>query len=482
MLIRTRIRLLILALLVTSLGGGIAALVVIDDLQEAVFESQRSRESLVATGEIRDLLLASTGEIEQLPLWTQSDKEQFRSRIQRCEEILQSFDVSDTSLPADEKEALLELRKPVKNFSRAVTRAFQYLEEGFEDRALSRSRKWLKDRLIPDIATAVHSLEKIQQKRVGLMETRARSASELITRVLYMLGVALLVSCLSFFVLLKQWIVIPIERLSIAAQEISRGRYGMKVPIESQDELGDLARDVESMSESIKDFQLQLVDRERLAAVGEMTASVAHNLRNPLGSIRALAQGCLRSNDQALTSVSLQQMMETVDRADRWLKDLLQGLKPIQLAKKNIELTTHLEAVIEAVRPFCAKRKVSLEVDIEKDLPVIKIDYRRIEQSILVLLNNAIEASEADGTVQLNVSLQTTTIQLEVIDDGHGMSEETIAKLFTPYFTTKKSGLGLGLSLTQRIIHGHGGRIDVVSSPGAGTRMTIQIPTDHPDS
>ena len=140
------------------------------------------------------------------------------------------------------------------------------------------------------------------------------------------------------------------------------------------------------------------------------------------------------------------------------------------------------EAVGHTVRPFAEKRQVDLEVLIESDLPMIELDFRRIEQSILVLLNNAIEASEAGNTVQLCASVQSESILIEVIDKGHGMSEEIKSRLFTPYFTTKKSGLGLGLSLTQRIIHGHGGRINVVSSPGTGTRMSVVIPTGDSNS
>ncbi|HIC22506.1 MAG TPA: HAMP domain-containing protein [Planctomycetes bacterium] len=481
MLIRTRIRLLLMVLLVTSLGGGIAAVLVINDLQAAMNESHRSRASLVATGEIRDLLLASTGDIEQLPTWQKSDRDRFKKRIARCQQVIQSMGDSATPLPADEREAILELEIPIKNFGRAVTRAFQYLEEGLEEKALNRSRNWLKDHLVPDIGSAVRSLEEIQQKRIVITETRARSASELITRVLVILGIVLLVSCLAFFVLLKRWIVIPIERLSVAAQEISQGHYGMKVPITSRDELGSLARDVESMSEAIEKYQLQLVDRERLAAVGEMTASVAHNLRNPLASIRALAQSCLRNDDQEATLLSLRQVMETVDRADRWLKELLQGLKPIQLEKIDTELASHLEAVADAVRPFSDKLQVQLQVEITEDLPRMKIDFRRIEQVVLVLLNNAIEASEAGNIVQLKSFRRSSEVFIEVIDEGHGMSEEITSRLFTPYFTTKKSGMGLGLSLAQRIIHGHGGRIDVVSSCGNGTRMSVMLPISEAD-
>ena len=120
-------------------------------------------------------------------------------------------------------------------------------------------------------------------------------------------------------------------------------------------------------------------------------------------------------------------------------------------------------------------------MEITEDLPRMKIDFRRIEQVVLVLLNNAIEASEAGNIVQLKSFRRSSEVFIEVIDEGHGMSEEITSRLFTPYFTTKKSGMGLGLSLAQRIIHGHGGRIDVVSSCGNGTRMSVMLPISEAD-
>ena len=125
---------------------------------------------------------------------------------------------------------------------------------------------------------------------------------------------------------------------------------------------------------------------------------------------------------------------------------------------------------------------MQLQVEISEDLPVMEFDFRRIEQVVLVLLNNAIEASESGDIVQLKSFRQSRDVFIEVIDEGHGMTEEITSRLFTPYFTTKKGGLGLGLSLAQRIIHGHGGRIDVVSSCGKGTRMSVIIPASSANS
>jgi signal transduction histidine kinase len=483
MLIRTRIRLLVIVLLTVSIGGGIAALRVIDDLQLAILESQRSRTDLVAIGEIRDLLLITTGEIADLPKWQAPQRDLFSERIGRCQQIITDLQRPDMEISTQERQAIEALARPVKNFSRAVSNSLRYVEEGLEDRALERTRNWLRDHLLPDIGEAVRSLQQIQQERVGQMESRARSASELVTTSLRIMGIIMLALCGGFFLLLKRWIITPIERLSHAAQLISQGHYGEPIPVSSGDELGSLAREVESMSNDIAQYQERLVDRERLAAVGEMTASVAHNLRNPLGSIRALAQGCLRSDDDDLVEPSLRTIMETVDRADRWLRDLLQGLKPIRLDRKPIsDLGDHLSRICDAVQSFGQRRQVEIAIEIKSELPALEIDLRRLEQTIIVLLNNAIEASSAGSIVSLVASTSDRDLIIEVRDEGTGMTEEVQSRLFSPYFTTKKGGLGLGLSLTQRIIHGHGGRIDVVSSLGAGSTLTVAIPLERDTS
>ena len=139
MLIRTRIRLLVIVLLTVSLGGGIAALRVIDDLQLAILESQRSRTDLVAIGEIRDLLLITTGEIADLPKWQAPQRDLFSERIGRCQQIITDLQRPDMEISTQERQAIEALARPVKNFSRAVSNSLRYVEEGLEDRALEDS-------------------------------------------------------------------------------------------------------------------------------------------------------------------------------------------------------------------------------------------------------------------------------------------------------------------------------------------------------
>jgi signal transduction histidine kinase len=290
----------------------------------------------------------------------------------------------------------------------------------------------------------------------------------------------LLVAATAGFVLFRRWLLLPVLTLSGATRRIAEGHYRDSIPIEGRNEFARLARDIEAMSRDIADVQERLVEKERMAAVGEMTASVAHNVRNPLASIRAIAQTCRR--DPAATEslrASLATVMETVDRADRWLKDLLNALRPVRLAPQREDLRATLEDVVRGARPFAEKKGVSLALELADGLPEIPLDRRHFEQAIIVLISNAVEASPTGATVTIRAAAEPppgTRVRIEVEDRGTGMDEATRGKIFTPYFSTKKSGIGLGLSLAQKIVFGHRGIIDVDSAPGRGTRMTLLFP------
>ena len=477
MLIRTRLRLLFSGLLLLFFSVGILSLNVIQDLDKTVAEGSAGRDRLISAGKIRDLLLSASAEIEDLANWQPADRTRFFGRLDICKETIRRMitDLDEESKTV--RTSIESLSKPVTDFDRAVKRALRYLdEEGTDSRNLDLPRKWLKNRLIPDMTVALQALETQLQNQMKELEIESNLSYARLKLIFQGTAFALIIFGLGFYFLVRHWIVTPLELLSSATREISGGRYGEIIPITSQDELGLLARDVESMSAEISKTQAQLVDRERLAAVGEMTATIAHNVRNPLGSIRALAQTRLRSEKGSDSDQSLMQILETVDRADRWLKDLLKGLKPIKLSYGEAELEARIPSICEAVKGYADKRQVSVEFTITGPIPKVKIDERKIEQTILVLLNNAIESCDPGGVVRLSGRSEGEVIIIEVSDDGHGMSEETLSNLFKPYFTTKKSGLGLGLSLSQRIVAGHGGQIEVESELGIGSQFKLTIP------
>ena len=479
MLIKTRLQLLFAFLVIVFLSTGGLMIGALQDLEKAVTEGSSGRLRLIQSGQIRDQILSASAEVEDLANWNAEDRSRFFGLLESCKETIQQMRLGLTGEDDPLKGTIESLSRPVTDFGRAVTRALRYLdEEGPASRRLNLPRNWLKTRLIPEITESLQELEQQLQSRLAILDKLAVVNYQRIKIVFLGTGLSLILLGIVFFYLVRRWIVTPLELLSAATREISSGKYGETISIASESEIGQLGRDVESMSEEISRAQSQLVDRERLAAVGEMTATIAHNIRNPLGSIRALAQGRMRSDGGSDPDMSMQTILETVDRADRWLKDLLKGLKPIQLTYGEAQLDSRLPALCEAVSGYADKRQVSVKCQITGTLPAARIDERKIEQSILVLLNNAIESCNPGGVVSLSGRSSGDEIFIEVQDTGHGMTAEVLAQLFKPYFTTKKSGLGLGLSLTQRIVVGHGGKIEVESESGKGSRFLLTIPTD----
>ncbi|MGA1202250.1 MAG: ATP-binding protein [Planctomycetota bacterium] len=330
------------------------------------------------------------------------------------------------------------------------------------------------------IRAAIDDLIRRQHGRVEAATALATSREQQARTLIVITSVLLLAAAWLGQSLFRRWFLQPVEVLSEATHRIASGDYETKIPLAGENEFARLARDVETMSASIESFQGKLVEKERMAAVGEMTASVAHNVRNPLASIRALAQTCHREPELA-TPIrgALGTVIETVDRADRWLKDLLTALRPVKLTAVEQDLVEIVGEIVEASRTFAERKGIELRFEAEAGVPPLLLDRRRFEQALIVLISNSVEASPPESTIDILVSADPgprQRIRVIVEDRGHGMNEETLGKLFTPYFTTKKSGVGLGLCLAQKIIFGHRGTIDVVSEVDRGCRMTIWLP------
>ncbi|MEE8142451.1 MAG: ATP-binding protein, partial [Planctomycetota bacterium] len=232
---------------------------------------------------------------------------------------------------------------------------------------------------------------------------------------------------------------------------------------------------------SISDYQQKLVEKERLAAAGEMTTAVAHNLRNPLASVRALAQTTQRDPEvDESVRTSMATIMSTVDRADRWLKELLMVLRPVKVSRSLADLNEILRELADVSTIYADRRQVSIELELAEDLPEVPVDRSKLNQALISLVTNAVDASPPGKTVTLRSERPDDPGRVDIVveDQGPGMEPEVLRRIFTPFFSTKKSGTGVGLSLTQRIIFGHQGGISADSSPGNGCRMRVSLPVE----
>ncbi|MCW5936324.1 MAG: GAF domain-containing protein [Fimbriimonadaceae bacterium] len=205
----------------------------------------------------------------------------------------------------------------------------------------------------------------------------------------------------------------------------------------------------------------------RLAEIGQMTAAVAHEIRNPLTGIGAAAQIVCTDPDAAPTCGQI--IVEEVGKLEALCSEFLELARPMKLAPKLCDLAEPVRRAVEMCRSQFEEKGVRISFETGGKRPMIQLDVRRVEQVAHNLVRNALQASAPGGTVWVRVR----GASFEVEDDGVGIDQETIDKLFAPFFTTKPGGTGLGLCNSRRVVDAHGGSITVASEPGEGTVFTV---------
>jgi signal transduction histidine kinase len=244
-----------------------------------------------------------------------------------------------------------------------------------------------------------------------------------------------------------------------------------------------LYTDLEQSYFELERTQRALVIRERLAALGEMAAAVAHEVRNPLGAIfNSLATlKKVISEDPESTATLLTIVEEEAGRLNTIISDLLDFAKPGGLAPEDMAIDKVLEATVEAAEAgHVIPGDVVLEVQVEEGLPTLALDGRLMVRALLNVLSNALQESPRPGRVVMSAKMRTPAhaneLVIAVADEGRGIEEEVRDRIFEPFFTTKSAGTGLGLAIVKRIVEAHGGRIDVESMPAAGTTFRLVLP------
>ncbi len=222
--------------------------------------------------------------------------------------------------------------------------------------------------------------------------------------------------------------------------------------------------------------QAQLVESERLAAVGELGSAVAHGLRNPLAAIRSSAELALEG-DAGLSREAATDIMSETDRLQKWINELLSYSRPVGAKPATVDLVAVLTSAFDGFGREMARRRIEGATQILHGLPAVVGDSILYAQLFNSLLANAVEAVQSQGSVALSATLSDDgrRIRVRVSDNGPGMTREQIAKAFRPFFTTKTRGLGVGLPLAKRIVERFGGTISINSEPGRGTRVDLEF-------
>lgn len=246
-------------------------------------------------------------------------------------------------------------------------------------------------------------------------------------------------------------------------------------------EVARKAEQLEAAYIQLREAHDDLVRQEKLAAAGEMSARVSHEIRNPLVTIGGFARRILKTKDvPERVAESARIMVEEVDKLETFLTNWLDLARPGDSMHSPEDLNTVVEHALLMANTQSLPEGVTVVKEFAPSLPPVMMDARRLQQAVVNLTLNAIQALNGSGQVRVRTRLERNVVCIDISDDGVGIPENVLDHIFQPFFTTKLSGSGLGLAVTQRIVEDHEGRLAVQSKEGEGTTMTIVLPLAGP--
>jgi signal transduction histidine kinase len=229
--------------------------------------------------------------------------------------------------------------------------------------------------------------------------------------------------------------------------------------------------------------------RDRLAAVGEMAAAIAHEVKNPLAGIEVMA-GLLR---RKITAPDAQKVLTDIineaKMANKIVQEVLEFVRPIRLQVDRTAVADAVQAAVHLAETKVPRGAISVDVDLPTGLPLIQGDQHQLTQLFTNLLTNAYEAMDGRGRVTITASptrvddgeARREAVLVELTDEGPGMASEVAERAFSPFYTTKPQGSGLGLAIVRKIVDAHDGSIDLQTAPGRGTKVRVTLPVKAAD-
>ena len=385
-----------------------------------------------------------------------------------------------------------------------ASRLFSLFDDGKREEALRLAQAELNGRLLPALdstITAIYASSRTRDVQRAFAEAEAAARA---TRVvlLAMVAAAAVFSGM-FSVVIARNLARPIEELKAAVERVGEGEFdrAQALDVGGKDEVADLARsfvrmagrlrlaqeDLRQKIETLKETQSQLVQSEKLASLGEMAAAVAHGLRNPLASIRAATQLSLRRLPPGSPlGEHLGAVIEEVDRLEKRIAHLLDFARPAGLSPSATPVREMVMAVVGIFEEKLAKQGVRLRLDLEAAIPEVWVDASQIEQAILEVMTNAVEAVPAGGSLRVAARAReqagdARVVELTIEDDGEGIPDEILPRVVEPFFTTKADGTGLGLAIAKRFVEQNKGGIAISSPERKGTAVTLTLPVAPAD-
>lgn len=270
----------------------------------------------------------------------------------------------------------------------------------------------------------------------------------------------------------------PVKKLLNATERLASGDLNAEVNVKTKDEIGSLARSFDQMTRELKLSRDKLVQSEKLAAIGKLSAGIAHEIRNPLTSMKMIIQ-LLRKKFQQDESAkeSLQIILNEIDRLELIISGFLDFARPLELSLKPTNIANVIAEVTSLMQANLKHRKIKLIEKIDENIPEIMLDNNRMKQVLMNIILNSMQAMPEGGTItiQCHYNQYEQRIYIEISDTGIGMSQNVLDHAFEPFFSAKSNGTGMGLANVKKIIDLHNGDIKIESAEGKGTRVIISL-------
>jgi len=229
-------------------------------------------------------------------------------------------------------------------------------------------------------------------------------------------------------------------------------------------------------------LQTRLVETEKMAALGEMVDGIAHEIRNPLTAIGGMARRMLDHEMDAQYKAYAQQIINSVERLERMLLRIDEYKRILVSVLEKGDIDRVILASVKSVKDLSEGKEIEIKTNLITAPPPVNMDFGNLKIALFNILQNSVEAVAKKGEIQIETLLEgDRTLMIKITDNGAGISDDEIRKIFNPFHTSKFEGAGLGLTISYRIIQDHGGDISVKSSKGKGTVVTIRLkPAEAP--
>ncbi len=479
---------------------------------EALWSNREERQALRALGES----MARTHTFEELetllfrqgrrvfPFLTGMEPGAKADFLRLEEEIKERLGAWEAVLEPEERHLARDVEQIHAQIFGAGKQVFALYEAGKRFEAFLVADRELQKRLLPALSVKVREVYAASRK-YSLEQAYARLGEILKTEqrvLLAIIGFSLALG-VAASVLISRSLSRPIRELKEGMEVIGQGRLDHPIAVRSNDEIGSLARafvemkdnlkrsheamarlneDLELQIKKLKETQAQLIQSEKLASIGEMSAAVAHGLRNPLASVRAAAQvALLHATGASAGADHLKTVIAEVDRLDRRITHLLSFSRPSPFRPVPEHLSRLVEGLLPSFTGHLNERGIEVVTDLPHDLPGVEVDPIQLEQALVEILSNTLDAMPKGGRLTIRgfhepSDGRTGRVILEIADTGDGIADQLLPSVCDPFFTTRDDGTGLGLAIAKRYVTQNGGTLEIASTPGAGTTVRICLP------